>query len=591
MVYETAGTEAGKPVTEDNNRAAHALVQFWSDQEIVYRRDLLADDPFDELLVIRARGVSLFPRSILDVPFSQGTLAVNSLEADAFSEQDIDSLKLLAGLLSDGFRRLADLQDLEAKSEAEQKARQEAEAANRAKSIFLANMSHEIRTPMNAILGYAQILSTDPTIGGDQRKALETIEQSGHHLLGLINDVLDISKIEAGREELSPVDFDLQGLIDVLAAMFEFRCRNKQLRWRLEVELPPGSVRGDERKLRQVLINLLGNAVKFTTEGQVLLRAAALGDGRYRFEVSDTGPGIPADRHEAIFELFHQEAEGVFHGGTGLGLPITRSYVELMGGRLALESASGSGARFSFDLPLPTSEASATADGEDWSLARHLEPGQSVFALVVDDVATNRDLLAHILKGIGAEVETAGSGPEALVRVREERVPDIVFMDMRMPEMDGVETRRRLVEAHGRQAMKMVAVSASVLEHERRRFTREGFDAFIDKPLGVEKVYACLAHQLGVSFEFERPEAEGLGEGGSTGWDGLVLPAELSAALLQALKSHSITDLKTQIEQLEAAVDLDDRGLRLAAHLRDLSRQFDLAGIGRVLEDIDVAAT
>ena len=416
----------------------------------------------------------------------------------------------------------------------------------------------------------------------EQRKAAEIIEQSGNHLLSLINSVLDISKIEAGREDLSPVNFDLGAMIQMIADMFAVRCTDKGLRWHLERDLPERRVRGDERKLRQVLINLLGNAVKFTSEGQILLRAARIDEEHYRFEVSDTGPGIPEERHKAIFEPFHQESEGLHWGGTGLGLPISQSYVELMGGELVVESAVGSGARFYFEVPLPASDLSVGED-RDWSLVHRLAPGQSVRALVVDDVETNRDILAHMLTRVGVDVDVAASGPETVRRTAARR-PDIVFMDLRMPDMDGVETRRRLVETHGRQAMKIVAVSASVLENEIQGYIREGFDSFINKPLSVQQVYACLAQTLGVDFELsERPD--GINVLG--GWDGLVLPPQVAAALHRAVESHSITDLKEQIDQIESRDDLGDEGLHLAAHLRDLSRQYDLAAIGRVLDSLE----
>ncbi len=195
----------------------------------------------------------------------------------------------------------------------------EADNANRAKSTFLANLSHEIRTPMNAILGYAQILSAGTDLTQDQYDGLQTIQHSGDHLLELINDVLDISKIEAGRTDLSPVDFDLVGLVSSLGAMFQQRCHAKDLHWRLEEDLPRAPVHGDENKLRQVLINLLGNAVKFATRGEVSLRVGKTAENDdYLFEVSDTGPGIAEEHQTAVFEPFHQGDAGHQHGGTGL---------------------------------------------------------------------------------------------------------------------------------------------------------------------------------------------------------------------------------------------------------------------------------
>lgn len=576
--YETRQGESVEPTVEDGTPAARIIVDFWRRQAVAYRRDLQDDDPHGEVAAHAAMGITDPPRSILDVPFSHGTLAVNNRSANGFSEQDQSNVTLLASLLSDGFRRLADLQTLEAQSAAEKAARLTAEQANRTKSVFLANMSHEIRTPMNAILGYAQILQDDERLDPGQRKGLNTIEKSGNHLLGLINDVLDISKIEAGREEMHVVPFDLSSLIETTADMFEVRCRQKGLRWMLETDhLPEARVRGDERKLRQVLINLLGNAVKFTTQGQILLRVMHVPDAdSIRFEVSDTGRGIPADRHEAIFEAFHQESAGVMEGGTGLGLAISRRYVALMGGELLLESEEGAGARFRFELSLPTTDGDGEMDALNWDRVLRLGAGQSVKALVVDDVDTNRDVLSQMLSRIGVDVRMAASGQQALDRA-ESDIPDIVFMDIRMPEMGGVETRRHLLQRHGPRSMKIIAVTASVLEHQREEYLREGFDGFVDKPLSAGRVYAALHQHLGVILEFDEPDPRASQD---AGWEDLRLPARVSQALQEAIESHSVTELRRQIEGL---VHFGDAGRRLAAHLTDLSRQYDLDAIEQVL--------
>ena len=224
-------------------------------------------------------------------------------------------------------------------------ARDAAETASRAKTAFLANTSHEIRTPLNAILGYAQILRADRTLSQDQRRAVETVERSGNHLLALINDILDISKIEAGYQELSPEDFTLGELVEDLATMVELRCRQKRLDWRVRADLGDTAVHGDQNKLRQVLINLLGNAVKFCQEGHVELRVARTGGDTFEVVVSDTGPGIATDRQEAIFEPFQQADEGLNrrYTGAGLGLTLAAELARAMGGDLEAESSVGAG--------------------------------------------------------------------------------------------------------------------------------------------------------------------------------------------------------------------------------------------------------
>ena len=381
-------------------------------------------------------------------------------------------------------------------------ARIAAEAANQAKSTFLANMSHEIRTPMNAILGYAQIMAGDPDLSELHSRAVQTIGTSGQHLLDLINDILDLSKIEAGREELSEDNFELSEFISELSALFELRCSQKGLAWRLDSRIDPTRVSGDAKKLRQVLINLLGNATKFTEAGEVALVLQADGDDGYRFEVRDTGPGIPVDRQQQIFQPFQQEESGLKFGGTGLGLAISRRHVELMGGTIGVESTEGKGSRFSIALPLPKVEGDAVAPSKPeriWTQPCRLAADCSARALVVDDTKTNRDVLDQLLSGLGVAVSVAADGKSAL-RFAESAI-DIAFIDIRMPGMDGLELLHELRKRAGESLPKTVAVSASALEHQKREFLEAGFDAFIGKPFWREEICGCLVELLGVRFE------------------------------------------------------------------------------------------
>ena len=461
-------------------------------------------------------------------------------------------------------------------------AKDEADNANRAKSQFLVNMSHEIRTPMNAILGYAQILGGDRALDDRHRKAVDTIGRSGEHLLGLIDNVLDLSKIEAGREQFNGAPLDLQGLIEGLAAMFEMRCQQQGLSWQLDADLQGGVVLGDEGKLRQVLINLLGNAVKFTAAGQVSLRVEQQGQDRYYFAVSDTGLGIPVERQADIFEPFQQGDAGLTKGGTGLGLAISRQHVELMGGQLQLDSVLGEGARFFFTLKLPSGQIESPVEiAAVGSQVESLAEGVSVRALVVDDLAANRDVLVLMLEKIGVEVETAENGAQAVECARAHR-PDIVFMDIRMPVMDGPEAMRHIFDEHGREKIKIVAVTASVFAHQRQEYMEMGFDEFINKPYLAGQIYDCMAKQLGVGYQYAEEVAE-IGNA-EADWRGVALPAELHAALLAAAEQHSITQLQDQLGLLEK---LGSKEQSLALYLRTLDQQYNMDEIKAVLLNIN----
>jgi signal transduction histidine kinase/CheY-like chemotaxis protein len=495
---------------------------------------------------------------------------------------------LLAAYLHNYFRRIAEIarsnEALVAEIEIRKGAEATAEAANRAKSEFLANMSHEIRTPMNAILGYSQILLRDSALHPFQRDALATISSSCDHLLHLINEILDLSKIDAGRMELETADFDLAALVHELTALFQHPCEEKKLGLRIEGldgarSLP---VRGDEGKLRQVLINLLGNAVKFTGRGRVMLAMTKGPGGAWTFDVSDTGPGIDPAAQRAIFEPFQQGPGVRGCGGTGLGLTIARRQVELMGGMLEVRSELGEGSRFFFTLTLPDATVRASAGSNALREVEHLAEGYEVRALIVDDIRENREVLSTLLAVVGCEIILAENGRQALEAVSASR-PDIVFMDMRMPEIDGLEATRRIVRDYGAGELKVVATSASALEHERERYLEAGCDDFVAKPFRGERIYASLKNLLGVEFEYkERPRGDEMSE---LDLGRISLSEDLSTRLMMAAELHSATVLKNCLKEVE---ETGPSGQRLAAHLREFLASYDMNMIQKIVAQIPV---
>jgi len=468
-------------------------------------------------------------------------------------------------------------------------ARDQALAANKAKSIFLANMSHEIRTPMNAVLGYAQILQRDTQLNKEQRHSLKIIESSGNHLLGLINDILDISKIEAGAMELRQENFYLSELIDAIAAMFKVRCEQKHLEWRVSGNLEDKTlVYADQGKLRQILINLLGNAVKFTEKGEVSLCITQQSDDNemYRIDVIDTGQGIPKADQRNIFEPFQQEKSGFDKGGTGLGLAITKRQVELMGGTLLVESEQGQGSCFSVVLRLETSSGEVVYHPQRSQVSR-LAEGSLVHALVVDDVKENRDILSQMLGDIGAETREAVNGQDCLDKILEQR-PDIVFMDIRMPVMDGMVTIRHIKQdqVFAEQKIPCVAISASTLRHQMRPVLDAGFDDFISKPFRFEAVYECLAKYLDVKFEYLEPQQEQETEAK------VVKVIDLSQVKLpkvlydHLLESAELSDL-TEIENCLSELNQGDAGQQaLSTALKESLASYNMDNILETVQKV-----
>jgi PAS domain S-box-containing protein len=484
----------------------------------------------------------------------------------------------LAESRNQGVAYVLDLTERE-QAEAERQARHTAEAANRAKSEFLASMSHELRTPLNAVLGYTQVLQREPGLSERQAVALSTIQQSGQHLLTLINELLDLARIEAGKLELHPVAMDLAGFLRGVAAIIRVRMEEKGL---LFVHEPPAeslTVLADEKRLRQVLLNLLSNAASCTDRGHVRLEVRILareaGGVRLRFEVADTGVGIAADRLAAIFEPFEQVGEvGRRAGGTGLGLSISRRLLRLMGSEIRVESQLGVGSRFSFDVSFPLAEAADAVPSVVHKVAGYAGSRRTV--LIADDVTASRTELADLLGGLGFDVSSTANGQEAVEQARACR-PDLLVADLVMPAIDGLETIRRIRSSPGLVELPILAMSASAHLEDQAAALAAGADAFLAKPIDREDLLRHTARLLGLAWNHDQPVAKADGEGLPL----VIPPSEEMAVLHEIALAGNMRAVHQRATQLVA---LDGRYRPFADELHRLAQGYQSKAIRALVE-------
>lgn len=393
--------------------------------------------------------------------------------------------------------------------EALQQAIELANAANRAKSSFLANMSHELRTPLNAILGFTQLLTHSSNLTLEQKNNLGIIHRSGEHLLNLINDLLDLSKIEADKVAINSTEFILKDMLIELEEMFRLKLREKGLKLDIFVESRvPNVIESDRLKLRQILINLLSNAIKFTPSGEIKLRVNALIEPEktfLSFEITDTGKGISPEELSKLFQPFSQTETGMAAAeGTGLGLVICRKYVRLLGGEITVSSQPNVGTTFKFQIAVKPVESTDYSGEQTWSpRVRAIAPNQPPYRiLVADDEATNRELLTTMLSSVGFEVREATNGQEA-VEMYNSFEPHLIWMDLRMPILDGWEATQQIKATCQGSLPTIIAVTASVFEEDKAAILSAGYDDFLIKPIQESKIFEKISKHLGVSYLYE----------------------------------------------------------------------------------------
>lgn len=485
----------------------------------------------------------------------------------------------LAGLVVT-FRDITERKQTE---EAMHQARLTAESANRAKSDFLASMSHELRTPLNGILGYAQILKRDPGLADKQKAGIEVIQRSGEHLLTLINDILDLAKIEAQKLEIQATDFQLPECLQQIAKIIRIRAEQSELSFFYEPSSDiPQVVRGDEKRLRQILLNLLSNAVKFTEKGKVALTAeydrSIRGHETLHLQVKDTGRGIPAEKIEEIFLPFQQVGDHTRQQeGTGLGLAITKKLVRLMGGSLQVTSKVGEGSTFGVTLPLPpVKHWTPVLLDQERTITGFRGPRKRV--LVVDDRWENRAIIGNLLSPLGFEVEEAADGAEGLKRAQEKQ-PDLIVMDLVMPGIDGLEATRLIRHSPKLKDIPIIASSASAFDFNRQDAINAGCSDFLPKPVRAEDLFAQL--QLHMALEWVYTPDKGSADSLLKEDRSLIAPPRQElTVLLDLAKGGKIMAIRKHLDTID---QLGDQYRPFVEELRKIAKGFDMSQLTKFL--------
>jgi len=453
------------------------------------------------------------------------------------------------------------------------RANKELARASRLKDEFMANMSHELRTPLNGILGYTQILTRDSTLTDKQKEGIQIIHRSGTHLLMLINDILDLSKIEADKLELMPKDFRLPEFLKDIVDLFKMRAKQKGIEFVYEQGAQlPAIVHADEKRLRQILLNLLSNAIKFTQQGRVSFKVSPT-FSQISFEVTDSGEGIATKNLETIFLAFRQVGDQNYQEGTGLGLAISKRLVKMMGGKLQVKSVLGSGSRFWFKIHLPESKANVpqSIPAPPTIIGFKTTTNQVIRILVVDDKWENNLVLTNLLTPLGFDVLKASNGQEALTKAAQFQ-PEIIIMDIKMPVMDGLECTRHLRQNAKFEKTVIIGLSATVFEHQRQECLKLGCNAFLEKPINSDKLLQILAEHCSIEWVYEKPVPQN---------ENIIPPNEEQTRALFKLAKYG--DVQAVIKKAEALLESEPHLHAFVREVCQLAKGFKITQLKNFL--------